>query len=350
MAPAKKRSLKKPIVFQRKRRSSTLKLEVDLLKDLLKARPGYLNGSDFAEKNGVSKVSVWSRLKKLERDGIHILSRKNRGYSFQREPNYLHGEFLEALLPDSWRSSVFHHEEVGSTNAFANKLLAQGRDAPFIVTANKQSHGRGRMGNSWASRDMRNLYISFAYRPDCRLKLLETFTLFVGLELCRFLNQKTEVEIKLKWPNDLYIGDLKVAGMLAESRIESDRVKDLVFGFGLNVNGTKKALPTGLANKATTLAHEKGEKIKINELTADIIKVVDRCYHQCLEDDFSWDKRDWSKYDYLLGKHVSLNVGKQKIDGECDGINDKGELLIRSKDGKLSRCRAGEVSLSGALK
>jgi BirA family biotin operon repressor/biotin-[acetyl-CoA-carboxylase] ligase len=345
---AKKRSIKKRTLQARvrSRRKDTRDLEVTILRELVKSRPGYMSGTALADRLKMSKVSIWARLQKLQEDGITIVAQRNRGYSLSKEPDKIHSELLTALLPEEWLHRVHGFAETKSTNLVASKYLVDGKEAPFVVTANRQGSGRGRMGNQWVSRDFRNLYISFGFRPDVLIKKLESFTLLVGISICEYLERTTQLPIQVKWPNDLYIDGRKVAGMLTESRIESEKVKDLVFGLGLNINGRMSLMPDSLKNKATTLAHETKHPLNMNELTAGLILKVNETYQACIHGELTLKNSNWDKYDYLQGKKVSVKSGNQILEGVCQGINDLGELLLVGESGDKIRCRAGEVTLS----
>jgi BirA family biotin operon repressor/biotin-[acetyl-CoA-carboxylase] ligase len=346
--PNKPLARKKNRIASRKRRKDTQDLEVTVLKELIKAKPGYMSGSDLALRLGISKVSVWGRLQKLQKDGIKIKAQRNRGYSLSKEPNKIHGELLTAYLPDLWRDSVFYEEKMESTNQLASRKLALGENTPFIVTANQQSKGKGRMGSEWSSKDFRNLYLSFAFRPAARIKVLEPFTLIVGAAVCEFIREKTQLKAMVKWPNDIYIGDKKVAGMLTESRLESEKVIDLVFGLGLNINGRITLMSNELREKASSLSNELGYNLPINQFSAELVQRVYACYQMCLKGHLTLKSFDWSEYDFLAGKEIQVKTGNGRIAGFCKGINHQGELLLQDSFGKMIRCRSGEVSISRA--
>ena len=114
--------------------------------------------------------------------------------------------------------------------------LAAGRPAPFAVLARRQTRGKGRLGRAWHSESPVSLYASLAFRPQVEPGRMQTFTLWMGVNLCELLANFTGVEPGIKWPNDIVFDGRKAGGLLTEARIDADRISDLILGVGLNVN------------------------------------------------------------------------------------------------------------------
>ena len=138
--------------------------------------------------------------------------------------------------------------------------------------------------------------------------------------------------------------------MLTEARIDSDQMRDLVFGLGLNVNNPAGAWPTELASRATSLAEQSGEPLNLNRFAAALIGRVSLAYKQFVEGDHTTTFADtWNHYDVLRGQDIVVLNGEQRIAGTASGIDDTGSLLIRDKQGRSQRFTAGEVTLEKVL-
>jgi BirA family biotin operon repressor/biotin-[acetyl-CoA-carboxylase] ligase len=134
--------------------------------------------------------------------------------------------------------------------------------------------------------------------------------------------------------------------MLTEARVDSDQIRDLVFGLGLNVNGPLDAFPPEFAGRAATLAGCTGSPVDLNRLTAAIIGRVLAAYDRFVEGTYRDTFADlWNRYDLLRGKPVTLAQGSRRITGIAGGIDDEGSLLIRGENGRPQRFPAGEVTL-----
>jgi BirA family biotin operon repressor/biotin-[acetyl-CoA-carboxylase] ligase len=321
--------------------------ELVILRELLERPSGFVSGNALAGKLGMSRVGVWQHMRRLRAQGFAFEAVRSRGYRLVREPTGLNLLLVQAhLRPRVRRPDILCLAEVDSTNDEAERQLAAGRSAPFVVLARRQFLGRGRLGRTWHSEDNGNLYASFAFRPQLEPGRMQTFTLWMGANLCELVANFCRIQPGIKWPNDLYFGDGKFGGMLTEARIDADQIRDLVFGLGLNINSPPDALPPEFARRATTLAHSVGHPLDLNRLTAAIVGRVLSAYELFVENGHRDTFADlWNRFDLLRGRPVTLVQGGRRITGVAGGIDDEGSLLIRGENGRPQRFRAGEVTL-----
>ena len=321
--------------------------ELVILRELLDHEPAFVSGNLLARKLGMSRVGVWMHMGKLRAQGFGFEAVRSRGYRLVKPPAGLHPLLVQAhLQPGARQVDLVCLPEVDSTNDEAERQLAAGRATPFVVLARRQTRGRGRLGRVWHSEDNGNLYASFVFRPQLEPGRMQTFTLWMGANLCELVANFCQIEPGIKWPNDLYFAGRKLGGMLTEARIDADQIRDLVFGLGLNVNSPRAALPAALAAQATTLAESTGHPLDLNRLTAAIIGRVLAAYESFVEDSHRSLFADlWNRFDLLRGKPVILMQGTRRITGVAGGIDDEGSLLIRGENGRPQRFRAGETTL-----
>jgi BirA family biotin operon repressor/biotin-[acetyl-CoA-carboxylase] ligase len=321
--------------------------EFVILCELLEGEPGFVSGSALARKLGMSRVGVWMHMEKLRAQGFEFEAVRSRGYRVSRYPAGINPLLVQAYLkPRLHPTDILWLTEVDSTNAEAERQLAAGRAAPFVVLARRQSLGRGRFGRVWHSGDAGNLYASFVFRPHLEPGRMTTFTLWMGANLCDLVANFCRIRPGLKWPNDLYYEGRKLGGMLTEARIDADQIRDLVFGLGLNVNGPPGSLPPALSRQATALAQCTGQPVDLNRLTAAIVGRVLSAYKQFVDGSHRDAFADlWNRYDLLRGKPVALTQGSRRVVGIAAGIDDEGALLIRGENGRPRRFSAGEVTL-----
>ncbi len=319
-----------------------------LLSSLLKASPQFISGNYLAEKLKMSRVGIWSRIDKLRKTGLLIEACQNRGYRLAGEPNTLVRPLLEAWFKECKLEYPFHLlDRVDSTNSEAERLLASGHRAPFIVLSHQQEKGRGRMGRKWHSPKGGNLYLSIALQPNVELVKFRNFTLWQGVSIGKFLQKHTGVEdLRVKWPNDLLLNNRKLAGMLTEASIDCDQVRSIVFGFGLNINSSIKQFPNDLQNISTSLKEETGMEWRIHELAAKIVRVSIKASKECMKED-SGEKllQQWEEMDFLKGQKVTIQSGKDQFSGKANGIDASGALILQARNGKRKAVNSGEVSL-----
>ncbi len=321
--------------------------ELVILRELTGAAPDFVSGAALARRLGMSRVAVWQYMEKLRAQGFEFEGKKSQGYRLGKRPDHLHATFISALLESRKRACPLTVlDTVDSTNDEAARQLAAGRPAPFVVLAREQTRGRGRFGRTWVSGDHGNLYVSFGFRPHVSPQRMPTFTLWMGVSICELVSTLTGVTAGLKWPNDIVFDGRKAGGMLTEARIDSDQMRDLVFGLGLNVNQPAGSWPNDLARRATSLAAEAGKAIDLNHFAAALIGRVLLAYNQFIAGAHEALLLDsWGRHDSLRDRPVAVLNGTQRIEGTAAGIDAQGSLLLRDKRGRMQRFSAGEVTL-----
>jgi BirA family biotin operon repressor/biotin-[acetyl-CoA-carboxylase] ligase len=321
--------------------------EHTILRELLAKEPNWVSGTHLAKKLGVSRVAVWQHMEKLRSAGFSFEAQRARGYRIATRPNALYAPLVETQLRVRPRGfSLIVLDETDSTNDEAARQLSAGRPTPFAVMARRQTRGRGRFGRIWHSGESTHLYASFAFRPRVEPDRMQTFTLWMGVNLCELLVKFASVTPGLKWPNDLLFGERKAGGMLTEARIDSDEIRDLVFGLGLNVNNPAGGWPPELAARAIALSEVKGAPLDLNRLAAAITGRVLLAYDTFVTGDHLTTFADlWNRYDLLRGRIITLVEGGRRHHGTVSGLDDEGALLLRDDQGKSHRFRAGEVTL-----
>jgi BirA family biotin operon repressor/biotin-[acetyl-CoA-carboxylase] ligase len=318
-----------------------------ILREFLAAEAGWISGADLAARLKVSRVAVWGHMKKLRAQGFVFTAQRAKGYRLTQTPPTLHAGLIELQLkvrPKGFSLVVL--DEIDSTNDEAARQLGAGRPAPFAVLARRQTRGRGRFGRTWHSGDPGNLYASFAFRPRVAPDRMQTFTLWMGVNLCELIANFTRLSPGVKWPNDIVFDGRKAGGMLTEARVDADQIRDLVFGLGLNINGGRAGFPGDLEKRAVALADLAGAPLDLNRFTAAIVGRVLLAYERFAEGAHLPTFADlWHRYDVLRGREAVLLEGGRRHPGTVTGIDDEGALLLRDARGRTQRFRAGEVSL-----
>jgi BirA family transcriptional regulator, biotin operon repressor / biotin---[acetyl-CoA-carboxylase] ligase len=214
-----------------------------------------------------------------------------------------------------------HWRRTDSTNERARALAIAGAPHGTVVTAGEQTAGRGRQGRAWTASPGSALLMSVVLRePD------ELLPLAAAVATCDAL----PLDCAIKWPNDIWAGGRKLAGILAEGR---PRERWAVLGIGLNV--TTEEFPPELAGAATSLRLE-GVDTDPESVLSELTAALDRR----LEDGRSELLAAWRERDALRGKAVRWDGGE----GTAAGIDDSGSLLVRTEEGPVA-LEAGEVHL-----
>jgi BirA family biotin operon repressor/biotin-[acetyl-CoA-carboxylase] ligase len=318
-----------------------------ILRELLAREPKWVSGAALAAKLGVSRVAVWQHMEKLRAAGFKFEAQRSHGYRIAARPPSLHAAFIETQLKVRPRGfSLLVLDSVDSTNDEAARQLAAGRPTPFAILARRQTRGRGRFGRTWHSDSTANIYSSFAFRPRVEPERMQTFTLWMGVNVCALLANFANIRPGIKWPNDIVFDGRKAGGMLTEARVDADQIRDLVFGLGLNVNSPASQWPDDLTRRAVSLSQLTGGDLDINRLAAALVGRVLLAYQNFADSDHLKSFADmWNYYDVLRGQPVTLLEAGRRHHGIASGIDDEGALLLRDAHGHMHRFRAGEVTI-----
>lgn len=322
--------------------------EVIIVRSLLAAGDGFVSGTTLARSLGMSRVAVWQHMEKLREQGFAFEAVRARGYRLADRPSGLNAILLRAQLPLPARNvPVDVLDEVDSTNDEATRRLAAGQSAPFVVIARRQTKGRGRFGRVWHSEANGNLYVSFGFRPFLSPTRMQTFTLWMGANVCELVASCSSATPSLKWPNDLLFSGRKAGGILTEARIDSDQIRDLVLGLGLNINSSVGAWPADLEGRAISVAEHTRSTLDINAFAAALIGRVLDAYERFVQGTYRETFADlWNRHDVLRGRPVTVVQGEERTRGTASGVDDEGALILRTDSGQTRRFRAGEVTLA----
>lgn len=156
--------------------------------------------------------------------------------------------------------------------------------------------------------------------------------------------EASDLQPQIKWPNDLLVGEKKLAGILTEMAAEADRIRHAVVGIGININVPMKALPVELQKTATSLWAETGRIINRSVWVRTFLEKFERYYFAAGTHGFAKILDVWREYAQTLGKEVIVHYAGQSISGRALDIDAYGALLVETDTG-IKRCLAGEVTL-----
>lgn len=290
---------------------------------------------------GVSRSAVWKQLQHLEAElGLSIHKVRGRGYQLAAPLTLLDPVEIREQAPScDWPILVF--DSIDSTNAEALRAIERGQPAPFLVLAERQTAGRGRRGRKWASPFAENIYYSLVLRIDGGMRQLEGLSLVVGLAVMQALRELGISGAGLKWPNDVLVGQKKIAGILLELVGDPADVCHVVLGVGINVN---MQITDEVDQQWTSMRLESGKVFDRNHLVGELGAMLQAYLYRHQVDGFSAIQAEWEQNHLWQGRAVSLIAGVNHIEGEVLGIDSQGAL--RLKVGDVEKVfSGGELSL-----
>ncbi|MCK1783219.1 bifunctional biotin--[acetyl-CoA-carboxylase] ligase/biotin operon repressor BirA [Pseudomonas sp. TNT11] len=290
---------------------------------------------------GVSRSAVWKQLQHLEAElNLPIHKVRGRGYQLASPLVFLNAEDI-ALKAPSLAWPVHISDSIDSTNAEALRLVDAGCAAPFLVLAEQQTAGRGRRGRKWVSPFAQNVYYSLVLRIEGGLRQLEGLSLVVGLAVMQALRESGVQGAALKWPNDVLVGQKKIAGILLELVGDPADICHVVLGIGINVNMQKA---TAVDQQWTSVQLETGLPVDRNLLVAQLGLQLQNYLQRHTASGFAALQEEWEQNHLWQGRAVSLIAGVNRIDGVVLGVDRQGALRL-NVDGVEKIYSGGELSL-----
>jgi len=234
-----------------------------------------------------------------------------------------------------------HLESIDSTQSFAKKKVSSFDPKSLtVVSADEQTKGRGRLDRSWISSKNESLTITYAFKMPHTQYSSNPITLVLALSICEAL-QKLGVHPQIKWPNDVFINDKKVGGILAE--VEPDKESKQVFlGFGLNVNIPPQQLAK-FPFVSTSLLMETNRSWTLKTIASAIETTFLRDLALFIEKGFEPFQSTFEELSFFQGKLVRLDIGNEVLVGKYSSVSKEGGLVLTLKNGEKKSFLAGEV-------
>ena len=253
---------------------------------------------------------------------------------------------LETLILEGICSSAVYCQQTDSTNSLALHDLRQGNilenQLPKCYLTDDQRAGRGRHGRTWVSSDGTLTFSLVIDRSILNSRQMGLASIAVGVGITRCLEfEYAPLNTRLKWPNDVHIGGGKVAGVLLETA--SEKPKSVVIGVGINVTDQPNLGVESRGVETRSLNHVVGREVKRYDLLSPLVRhilgatsdLVDR--PDCIVEEFR-------ERCLLRGQRIEFQASGRQQQGDCQGISEHGELIVRTTNGVCS-VQSGEASL-----
>jgi BirA family biotin operon repressor/biotin-[acetyl-CoA-carboxylase] ligase len=233
---------------------------------------------------------------------------------------------------------------VGSTNQYALGLINQQKAVNgMVVSAVEQTRGKGQDQNHWESKAGENLTISILIQPKDLLPASQfMLNKISSLAICDFVRSVLNAEnVYIKWPNDIYIGDKKVAGILINNTIEGDEITWSVIGIGININQT---IFRSNAPNPVSLKQISGKNYNPDECLQELCKAFDLRFTQLFDKEYKLIDSDYLGALYRYGVFAQYVYKNQILQARIAGLGEFGHLQIETADGDQLHCDMKEIT------
>lgn len=298
------------------------------------------SGEQLGGALGMSRAAINKHIQTVRDWGVDIFTVPGKGYSLPHPIQLLDETKIHSMLP-AGRVNVL--PVIDSTNQYLLDRIGELSSGDACV-AEYQQAGRGRRGRKWFSPFGSNLYLSMYWKLDQGPAAAMGLSLVIGIVMAEVLQRLGAEDVRVKWPNDLYLKDRKLAGILVELTGKTGDAAQLVIGAGINLKMREPEADT--ISQGWINLQEAGVNIDRNELTAMLLKELRAALLHFEKEGLAPFISRWRGLDNFLDRPVKLLIGDQEIHGIERGIDQQGALLLE-QDGIIKPYIGGEISLRG---
>ncbi|WP_023638671.1 bifunctional biotin--[acetyl-CoA-carboxylase] ligase/biotin operon repressor BirA [Dickeya zeae] len=300
----------------------------------------FYSGEYLGELMGMSRAAINKHIQTIREWGLDVYTVTGKGYSFSSAIQLLDADEICSKIPDG---NIAVLPVIDSTNQYLLDRLDSISSGDACI-AEYQQAGRGRRGRQWFSPFGSNLYLSLYWRLEQGPAAAVGVSLVIGIVMAEVLHQLGAEGVRVKWPNDLYLNDRKLAGILVELNGRTGDAAHLVIGAGINLRMNSSG--SNVINQEWINLQEAGIDIDRNSLAVKLITELRTALAVYEQQGLTPFISRWSSLDNFYNRTVKLIVGNREIVGVDKGIDSQGALLLE-QDGEIRSYIGGEISLRG---
>ena len=308
----------------------------------------YLSGEDLSDVLKISRVAVWKHIKKIQSLGYKIESKQKLGYRLISETEkLLPWEITKDLKTKTVGKRVYYFEEIDSTQNFAEQIALDGKENGTIVIAEKQTAGKGRLDRKWTS-PKGGIWFSLIIHPKFDVSTSTLVPIAGAVALAKAIKNTLNIDVSVKWPNDITLNGKKVAGMLVDASFQANNIDYLILGIGINFDIDAKKIEKRLSKSANFYGvnslRKKDDSTPPKILLREFLVQFEKILIQLNKGEKAKIVKEWTKKADKIGKRISINTSDGKISGVAQGIDNDGALKLKTSKG-IKKIFVGDVVL-----
>ncbi len=309
-------------------------MKENILQQLYTAGGKIVSGVQLSDVLDISRVAVWKHITALKQNGFDIESQP-KGYCLCDPEDLL----LPFCFEKQFREKIFHFSELATTMDKARYLAKNGASHLSVVIAENQTTGRGRLNRRWFS-SKGGLWFTLILKPDCPPMQSYIYNFAASLSLSKTLRRLFDVDIFVKWPNDLLLNGKKLAGLLSEMETRGDMVEFINIGIGINVNNQ----PEIDEPKAISLRQVLNRSVYRKQILQTFLQKFEQCIRTNDGKSINCNHiiDEWKKVTSTIGSKVRIETRGDFFEGRALDVDESGALLIKDKDKKIQKIIYGD--------
>lgn len=299
------------------------------------------SGEQLGESLGMSRAAINKHIQTLRDWGVDVFTVPGKGYSLPEPVQLLDEHFIHSQITDG---TVAVLPVIDSTNQYLMERIGSLQSGDACI-AEYQQAGRGRRGRKWFSPFGSNLYLSMYWRLEQGPAAAIGLSLVIGIIMAEVLQDLGAKDVRVKWPNDLYLHDRKLAGILVELTGKTGDAAHIVIGAGINL--AMRQVVSDIVNQGWINLQEANIAVDRNQLAVRLINELRSALMTFEQEGLAPFLARWERLDNFIHRQVKLIIGEREIYGISRGIDQQGALLLE-QDGAVKPWMGGEISLRGA--
>ena len=308
----------------------------------------YLSGEDLSDVLKISRVAVWKHIKKIQSLGYKIESKQKLGYRLINETEkLLPWEITKDLKTETIGKRVYYFEEIDSTQNFAEQIALDEKENGTIVIAEKQTAGKGRLNRKWKS-PKGGIWFSLIVHPKFDVSTSTLVPIAGAAALAKAIKTTLDIDVSVKWPNDITLDGKKVAGMLVDASFQANNIDYLILGIGINFDIDPKKIEKRLSKSVNFYGvnslRKKEDDTQPKILLKEFLVQFEKTLIQLNKGEKTKIVKEWTKKADKIGKKISINTSDGKISGVALGIDNDGALKLKTSKG-VKKIFVGDVVL-----
>jgi len=304
-----------------------------------------VSGETISNELGITRSAVWKHIQELRAMGYDIYSSQKEGYKLTHTSNKLLPYEIHKKLKTQFIGKKMRYlENTPSTIWVGKQMCSEGDVAKMhglVIIAEEQTGGIGRMGRAWVS-PSGGIWITVVLKPNVPVDHIFMITMAGSIAIARAIRKEFDLGALIKWPNDIFIGNKKVAGLLLELSAEADAVHYCLLSIGIDVNVPLNQFSPALQKDITSISAEVGHEVDRASFLARILKEFESRYLLIESGEYEAIIREWKSLSCTLENRVQIRTLKNSFEGEAIDIDEFGALIIRKDNGKLERVISGD--------
>ncbi len=310
---------------------------------MLTEAEGFLSGEEMSRRLGISRAAVWKHVKALREEGCQIEAVTRKGYRLI--VSGLHRGEIAPYLRTKWLGRKQEYFAVTDSTITEGRAAGErGEPNGFVIFADQQRSGRGRLGRPWSSPAGQGIWFSVLLRPRLAPAVAPQLTLATAVGIANALTT-LGFQPGIKWPNDIFLDGRKVCGILTEMDADMDKINHVIVGIGINVKNEE--FPGELSDTATSLYLEARKHQKKcpsrNQVAAELLNALEDAYETLYQKGFLPIREQWLRSNITIGQRVQVKTVTEETRGVAKSMNEEGYLIIETAEGEEKTVIYGDV-------